>query len=201
MQGKNGTFQKDHGQQMGNPALLIIDMCADFFNEGRLLESRDRLVSATNELADHFRSKGLPVIWIRQEFSPDLSDAFLDMRQKNIRITIRGTPGAMLLSNLKVAHGDVEIIKKRYSAFYKTDLDDILSKLNCSTLVLAGVNTHACIRTAAVDAFQRDFEIIFADDAIDSYDEQFHEESKRYLDGRLGNFMSNRGIKEFLGKF
>lgn len=80
---------------------------------------------------------------------------------------------------------------KRDIAFFRTDLDELLANLKVDSLVLAGVNTHACIRTAAVDGFQRDFEIILADDAIDSYDQNFHEESKRYLEGRVGTFMSN----------
>jgi isochorismate hydrolase len=65
-------------------------------------------------------------------------------------------------------------------------------------LVLAGVNTHACIRTAAVDAFQRDYEVILADEGINSYDVGFHEDSKRYIEGRVGTFMSNA---EILQKF
>jgi nicotinamidase-related amidase len=33
---------------------------------------------------------------------------------------------------------------------------------------LAGINTHACIRTAAIDAFQRDYDVILAGDCIAS---------------------------------
>ncbi len=183
---------------MTTPALLIIDMCRDFFKEGRLLHASGRLCKATNELSDFFRKSKLPVIWVRQEFKHDLSDAFLSMRKQGIRMTIEGTDGAKLLQDLEIKSGDLEIIKKRYSAFYKTDLDSLLNKLNVNSLILAGVNTHACIRTAAVDGFQRDFEIILADDAIDSYDQNFHEESKRYLEGRVGTFMSNAEIFEKL---
>lgn len=181
---------------MDKPALLIIDMCRDFFREGRLKEAQDRLCHATNELSEFFRSKNLPVFWVRQEFESDLSDAFINMRKENIRITIRGTEGAQLLPNLQVDTGDYEVIKKRYSAFYKTDLEKCLNDLAVNTLVLAGVNTHACIRTAAVDGFQRDFEIVLAQDAVDSYDKQFHDESVRYLEGRVGTFLTNAEIRQ-----
>ncbi len=180
------------------PALLIIDMCRDFFREGRLLTSRKRLCNATNTLARSFRQSGHPVIWVRQEFKADLSDAFLSMRQQNIRITIEGTDGAKLLAELDIGQNDFDIIKKRYSAFYQTSLDDLLKKLSVNVLVLAGVNTHACIRTAAVDGFQRDFEIVIADEAVDSYDQNFHDESRRYIEGRVGTFMSN---SEILSRF
>jgi maleamate amidohydrolase len=143
---------------MQRPALLIIDLCRDFFKDGHLQASQDRLCRATNALSKYFRKSGYPVIWVRQEFKNDLSDAFLSMRKVGIKITIEGTEGAKLLSDLEVEANDLEVIKKRYSAFYQTDLDQILERLQVNILVLAGVNTHACVRTAAVDAFQRDFE-------------------------------------------
>lgn len=179
---------------MVKPALIIIDMCLDFFQEGRLSEFRASLTNAINELAAHFRSSGYPIIWVRQEFHPDLSDAFQSMRKSGQRITIKGTGGELHLPELDFRGGDIEIIKKRYSAFYKTNLDEILATLGPTHLVLAGVNTHACIRTAAVDGFQRDFDIVIADQGTNSYDVGFHEDSKRYLEGRVGVFCSNSEI-------
>lgn len=180
--------------QNSKPALIIIDMCQDFFLEGRLLQSRKKLCSKIDELSSFFRSSNFPVVWVRQEFEPDLSDAFSSMRKTGTRITIKGTPGAQLLPELKVTEQDDLVIKKRYSAFYQTDLESILKMHIVTDLVLAGVNTHACIRTAAVDGFQRDYEIVIADEAVDSYDQQFHDESKRYLEGRVGRFLSNSQI-------
>jgi nicotinamidase-related amidase len=180
------------------PVFLVIDMCQDFFEEGRLFELRPSLAKAINELTASFRKSGIPIIWVRQEFEPDLSDAFVTQRRKGILMTIKGTPGAQLLPELEVRNDEVEIIKKRYSAFFGTRLDAILEELKATHLVLAGVNTHACIRTAAVDAFQRDYEVILAEECINSYDIGFHDDSKRYLEGRVGTFLSN---SELLKKF
>ena len=64
------------------------------------------------------------------------------------------------------------IVKKRYSAFFGTGLDeDILAELKPDTILLAGINTHACIRTTAIDAYQRDWPVVLALDCIDSYDQ------------------------------
>ena len=176
------------------PVLLVVDMCQDFFREGRLCDLRPSLSKAINELTVSFRKSSLPVIWVRQEFEPDLSDAFLSLRQSGNRITIRGTSGAQLLPELTVENDDIEVIKKRYSAFFGTKLEVLLKELKVSHLVVAGVNTHACVRTAAVDGFQRDYEIILAEEGINSYDLGFHEETKRYLEGRVGTFLSNEAI-------
>jgi len=122
----------------------------DYFREGPLLEQRAALVRSVNELTSLFRTLAHPVIWIRQEFSEDLSDAFPQMRRKGIRVTIAGTAGARLLSDLERAANDYQIIKKRYSAFFKTELDAHVARLQANPLVLAGINSHACIRATAI---------------------------------------------------
>jgi isochorismate hydrolase len=99
---------------------------------------------------------------------------------------------------LAVAPSDTVIIKKRYSAFYGTTLDHILADLRPDGLILAGINTHACIRTAAIDAYQRDWEVILAADCVDSYDQEHHEISLRYMNGKIASVMSNEEIRKML---
>src|SRR6185312_12795746 len=128
----------------------------------------------------------------------DLRDAFPEMRAKGIRITIQGTEGSQIVSDLAVAPSDPVVIKKRYSAFYGTTLDGILTGLNPDGLILAGINTHACIRMAAIDAYQRDWEVILAADCVDSYDREHHDISLRYMNGKIASVMSNEEIRRML---
>ncbi len=69
------------------------------------------------------------------------------------RSAVAGTDGCTILSELDCQPGDHEIVKKRYSMFFRTNMDSLLAELGANRLVLAGVNTHACVRTAAIDAF------------------------------------------------
>lgn len=169
---------------MTRHCLIIIDLINDYLDhwDGKKAAG---LISKTNKLVAAFREAKLPVIWVRQEFLPDLSDAFLEMRDKNVRIAIEGTRGARLHTDLHWHPDDTTIIKKRYSAFYKTQLDDALSTMRISELVLCGINTHACIRTAAIDAYQRDFRVILAEECIDSYDAEHARVSIAYMDGKI----------------
>lgn len=183
---------------MTQPVLLVIDLVNDYFREGPLREQREGLVVSVNHLAAQFRQLGLPVIWVRQAFSPDLSDAFLGMRRDGVRVTIAGTEGAELLSDLERADGDYMLIKKRYSAFFKTELDAVLERLEAQPIVLAGINSHACIRTTAIDAFQRDMEVIVARDCVSSYDEEHHRVTLKYLDRGIARIMNNNEIEEML---
>lgn len=184
---------------MNTVALLVIDMLNDFFRQHAALAAcRNELVQSINQLIFAFRANAQPVYWVRQEFAPDLSDAFIVMRKRGIRITIAGTAGCEILPELDRLPSDTIIVKKRYSAFFGTNLDQLLAIHQPLTLVVAGINTHACIRTTAIDAFQRDLDVLIAGDCVRSYDPEHHEITRRYLDGHIAPFMTNREIVELL---
>ncbi len=178
---------------MEKPVLVVIDMLHDFLESWEATR-RQRLVSSINQLVGSMRGLGHSVVWVRQEFEPDLRDAFREMKAKGIRITIKGTQGCQIVSELAVAPSDLVIIKKRYSAFYGTTLDETLARLQPDAIILAGINTHACIRTTAIDAYQRAWNVILALDCIDSYDREHHDVSLRYMKDKMATAMSNADI-------
>lgn len=100
---------------------------------------------------------------------------------------IKDTHGSRILDELVRDDSDIEIIKKRFSMFYGTNLESLIEELNINQLILAGVNTHACIRTAAIDAYQRDFQVIIVRDCVASKDLEHHEITLDYLDGGAAN--------------
>jgi nicotinamidase-related amidase len=181
------------------PALIVIDMLNDFLDRWQP-PSRFALVEAVNRLVELMREQECPVTWVRQEFEPDLSDAFLEIRKTNRRITMRGTPGCEIAPDLNVDGTDVVVVKKRYSAFYGTNLDEILARLAVDGLVLAGINTHACVRMTAIDAYQRDWEVILAADCVDSYDREHHKVSVRYMKGAIASVLTNSEIAVMLAR-
>jgi nicotinamidase-related amidase len=167
---------------MVRAVLLIVDMLNDFFKEASLAEKRSALVASINDVVEIFRKNDLPVIWIRQEYEPDLSDAPLIMRSSGKRITISGTDGCEILRELSYKPSDKVVVKKRFSAFWKTDLEDILIAIHPKVIVMAGINTHACIRTTAIDAYQRDYRVVLVQDCVGSYDDEHHRMTVKYLD-------------------
>jgi nicotinamidase-related amidase len=182
---------------MKTPVLIVIDMLNDFLADwetGR----RQALVEAINDLVQIMRRHSHPIIWVRQEFEPDLRDAFPEMRAKGIHINIKGTPGCEILPELHFAAPDTVIVKKRYSAFFGTALDGILAELSPDSIILAGINTHACIRTTAIDAYQRDWPVVLALDCIDSYDREHHDVSLRYMKDKLAKALTNSEIESAL---
>jgi len=180
-------------------ALLVIDMLVDFFERvPELSAQRAPLTTAINQLTSVVRGAGQPVIWVRQEFRPDLSDAFLDMQRRQVAVAIAGTSGAKILPELTQAPGDHVIVKKRYSAFFGTSLDELLATLQPRSLIVAGINTHACIRMTVIDAYQRDYDVVLAADAIGSYDGEHHGITLKYLEGKMARMATNSEIGQQL---
>ncbi|HEY6256340.1 MAG TPA: cysteine hydrolase [Xanthobacteraceae bacterium] len=182
---------------MREPALIVVDMVNDFL-QSWAPAAKQELVRSTNALVRIVREHDRPVIWVRQEFRPDLADAFPEMRAKGIHVTIQGTQGCRIASDLDVNPADTVIVKKRYSAFFGTILDQVLADLRPDGIILAGINTHACIRMTAIDAYQRDWDVVLAADCVDSYDRQHHQVSLRYMKGKIAAVMSNDEIRRML---
>lgn len=175
------------------PVLLVIDVLNDFTRQ-HSADDRASLVGRINDLAALVRDANGRVIWIRQEFAADLHDAFLGMRRDNDRVTIAGTYGAQLDETLVVGRRDEIIIKKRYSAFFGTDLEAILPPPAETVIVICGLNTHACVRMSVIDAYQRDYEVVVATDATRSYDREHHDVTLRYLGSRIARLKTNAQI-------
>ncbi len=169
--------------------LLIIDMLNDFLDRWSTTD-RASLIGGVQSLAEMFRTARRPIVWVRQEFEPDLSDAFQEMRLKNVRITIKGTRGAKIVPELTPRSEDHHVIKKRYSAFFGTELDRLIAERSIDAIVLAGINTHACIRVTAIDAYQRDLQVIIPKEAVGSYDRSHGDISLSYMDGKIASVIS-----------
>jgi maleamate amidohydrolase len=173
-------------------------MLNDCFCHTELERVRAALCASINQLTAFARAKGFPVVWVRQEFESTLSDAFLDMKRENIRMFIKGTRGPLILDELVRNDSDIEVVKKRYSMFYGTALESLLQDLQADSLILAGVNSHACVRTAAIDAYQRDLAVTIVRECVASKDLKHHEITMDYLDGAIATVVT---LAEFQSQF
>ena len=171
----------------------MIDMLNDFLDR-RSPEEVARLISKTNELISAFRLANQPIIWIRQAFKADLSDAYLEWRDENFSMTIENTRGSEIHADLQKLPADPVITKKRYSAFFGTNLDTLLDDLSVSRITLTGVNTHECVRMAAIDAYQRDHRVTIASECIHSKHLEHARMTLDYLSGKMAALMTNDEI-------
>ncbi|KAF0463777.1 isochorismatase hydrolase [Gigaspora margarita] len=65
--------------------------------------------------------------------------------------------------------------KIRYNAFYKTELNSFLNFLGIKTLIISGVKTNLCCETTARKAFDKNYDIVFIEDATATDTQEMHE--------------------------
>src|SRR5712692_9850521 len=119
----------------GRTVLVVIDPQNDFLHEegwyaeqGIDISHMRRIVEPTKELVEQARQKGVPVVWTRHGYA-DAAEAgpFLELRpflrEGGLR---RGTWGWELYDELDVRPEYPIVEKNRLSAFFNTNLDEVL---------------------------------------------------------------------------
>lgn len=164
-----------------SPALLLIDMQEGFFETGELAQHRARLVSSCNKLTAAARDAGAPVIAVRTVHKKDKSTWTLKMLEDNQGYLFEGTDQTRILPELDL-EGSIELIKRRDSAFWATELLTLLLQHRVASLILAGVSSETCIAATATDAFSANLPVFLARDALASADPDFEDVTLKFLE-------------------
>ncbi len=77
---------------------------------------------------------------------------------------------------------DYIVAKRRYSAFFGTELDILLRELGISKLILTGALTDICIFCTALDAYMRNYQIIVPKDSVVALTPEEHEFSLKQME-------------------
>ncbi len=153
------------------PALLIIDMQKDFVLPGAPLcvAGAWATVPAIRRLLDRARASGWPVFHVVREHKADGSDAEMFRRHLfengGAGFCVEGRDGCAIVDELAPLPGERKIVKTRFSAFYRTTLEDELRAGGVDTVIIAGTQYPNCVRGTAVDALYRDFRVVVVRDA------------------------------------
>jgi len=157
-------------------AMLCIDVQNDFIVPGAPYESepaRDA-VDELNTLFALCREHGIRVVFTAHSHRSDGSDLgavkHLHPLTASGEAMVEGSTGVELYPKLDVQGSDHIVHKRRFSAFYSTDLELLLRNLGVDTVIIGGVATNVCCESTARDAFFRDFKVIFLSDGNGTFD-------------------------------
>jgi nicotinamidase-related amidase len=81
----------------------------------------------------------------------------------------------MPLKDIEPQATDIILEKRRFSAFFKTDLDQTLRTMGIDTVLVGGINTHFCVLATAFDAVCHDFYTIILEDLSAAFKREIHE--------------------------
>jgi len=132
-------------------AVLVLDMTKDSIApEARALEKRRAILPQTATYLAWARKKSMPVIFVCSA-RRRTDKWFLKFWELANEIW---TPGQEPIPELFDAGKDTIVHKRRYSAFFGSDLDLTLRELGVDALQLIGWSTSLAVVTTAIDAWQ-----------------------------------------------
>lgn len=169
-------------------ALLLVDVQYDFLEGGASpVPGTLELIPALARLAGAYRRAGLPIAHTVRFFRAGGRDADLVLRDRiesGERIVAPNSLGAdipravlprpVALDTETLHSGDLQEIgdhevvmyKSRWSAFYRTRLEEWLRDSGVDTVVVCGTGLPACSMATLVDAADRDFRTVLVRDAV-----------------------------------
>lgn len=159
------------------PALLIIDMQNDFVLPGGpfVIPGAHANTPRMREVLEHFRQEKLPVFHIIREYLADGSNIEITRKEAFLagpKYGVPGTKGAEIVEALAPVEGEHVIVKPRFSAFFKTGLEQMLRSSGVDHVVICGIQYPNCIRATAFDAISCDFPTTVITDATSAATEE-----------------------------
>lgn len=155
---------------MARSALLVVDMVNDFVTGVFGHPRAEAMVPRLGALLTWARAGGMPVIYCSDSHLAGV-DVELTVHPDH---ALRGTWGAEIVPALLPEPTDYSLTKRRYSAFFGTDLEPLLRDLQIDTVLLTGLVTNGCVRHTAADAFFHGFKVVVVEDCVDSREEESH---------------------------
>jgi nicotinamidase/pyrazinamidase len=155
-------------------AIIIVDMVKDnlkesprnpFFQEGTAV------IPNLQRLLEEGRKRKIPIVFACDSF---MEGDFIFKGKMKVH-SLRGTKGAEVLDALKPEPTDIILPKRRFSAFFKTDLDMTLRVLGIDTIVVTGITTEVCVLMTAMDGLCHDFSVIILEDCCASRNREIHQ--------------------------
>ena len=174
-------------------ALIVIDMENGFVDPkgGHCIRFAQSTVPACVQAVETARSKGIPVFFVKRIYRSDGSDVELTRHAgwlaggRACMPASAGFNSAQAPEGLRPQPGDYTIIKPRWSAFFQTELDLILRRLDVRTVILAGTTTPNCVRTTCYDAIALEYNTVLLSDGRDPAGQSGgHGAGRRHPDGQ-----------------
>jgi nicotinamidase-related amidase len=150
-------------------ALAIIDMQEFCFQKPERRQNLETVIQNINRLIRFFEVHRLPVVHVITCYKADGSDWELRMKAAEKPELIEDSPETAILPEINVSSNHLVVKKTRYSAFFKTNLADLLRDNNIHRLVVVGAYTHYCVNATVFDAYAHDIVPGIITDAVISH--------------------------------
>lgn len=183
---------------MNKTALLVIDMVYDFADPNGLVyyPQNEAILPNIKRLIDKSREKDALIIFVVDSHRRGKYDAELEVVRKHC---IHGTGGDEIMECLGYDEvKDFIVTKRRYSAFFGTDLDLVLREHMIKNVIVCGTKTNCCIRSTVHDASFLNYKVIVPENCVTTNSETVNEVHLTDIRKYYGSVLTE---KELFDKF
>ncbi|MBS7539013.1 isochorismatase family protein [Ancylobacter lacus] len=138
------------------------------------------MVGNIARLAAAARAAGVPVFYTAQQGAQDRRDRGLQAELWGPGMS-RAPEHQAILAALAPAPSDIVLVKHRYSAFQRSNLEALMRARGRDQLVITGVYAHIGCQLTAAEAFMRDIEPFMAADALGDFSRAAHDGALAYV--------------------
>ena len=169
-------------------AIVVVNLLVDMVERAKpfpMPPEYAEILERTVQFIQSAREAGYPIIYIQdQHREGDKEFTDFSVGQPH---AIRDTEGAQLISQLSpVGESDYTVGKRRFSAFFGTDMDLYLREEGIRRLVIVGRPSNVCALYSASDAFIRRYEVVAISDCLYSKTGEMHDRAMREFSETLG---------------
>lgn len=177
-------------------ALVLIDLQKGIASRPMAPRSGPAVIERATEFAKRFRSAGAAVVLVNVAFAKDLADAI----RVPVDTPMQIPPGGLPEDFSELADGlamptDIRVTKRNWGAFYGTDLDIQLRRRGIKTIVLGGIATNAGVESTARQGWERNYEIVIAEDITASFTTDMHDFAVKMIFPRIGRVSQTADIR------
>ena len=182
------TAPAQRGLIVGRPALIVIDIQQSAFVEKEVraiphMADYATRVARARLAIDRARETGIPIVFIQEIHRADLVDFGRELDGSEDIHCLDDNPETDLAREvIDFRDGDYLVQKRRYSAFYGTDLEILLRGLRVDTLLLTGGLTDVCVHYTFVDGHQGDYYCRVIEDCVAGSSPEAHEYALRAME-------------------
>ncbi|KAA2316044.1 isochorismatase family protein [Pseudooceanicola sediminis] len=180
--------------QTDRMALLVHDMqsyfCAPFVQDAAPLKP---LIANIDRLARAARAAGIPVFYTAQQGNQLPSDRGLQRDLWGPGMS-RDPAHEAILPDLAPQPDDIVLVKHRYSAFQRSNLQHLMRARGRDQLMITGIYSHiGCLATAS-EAFQLDIEPFTIADAQADFDRARHDMAMSWVASVCGVVLATQDM-------
>jgi nicotinamidase-related amidase len=171
----------------GNAVLIVVDIQggdverAESRTEIPYMPGRTERAPRVRALIAACREQGVPVVWIQEVHKPSLIDIGRELDGAEGPHCVEGWAETELAPGLVPQPEEFLIRKRRYSAFFGTELEIVLKAYQAGTVILVGGLTDVCIHYTAVDAHQHDYRVRVVTDGVGGSTQEAHDAALRAI--------------------